>query len=218
MKKVLALVLSVLMVLSLSVVAFAEEVKAENTTPDTTVDNDGNKLELGFGDLESPADATPDKPGATYYYTILDVNDESGMLTDAEIAKHLTVSIKESGDKMIDAYSIVKQNGVYKVKVTTKETFTTAKTSATWTITLKKDKKLTVATATVEITQQWAELCEQSISEDAYGEAVYTVDLADAHDGAEGASFDDYTDDCNVEALAVIPKTAKYAELYFDGT
>ena len=111
MKKVLALVLSVLMVLSLSVVAFA----ADGSTPsDTTptpgqagVDNDEDKkYELGFGDLGGEKDATPDKPGAVYYYTIMDENDDSGMLTDDDIAKHLTVSIKESGDKMIDSYAL----------------------------------------------------------------------------------------------------------------
>ena len=48
MKKVLALVLSVLMVLSLSVVAFAEEVEAPETTPDSTdIDNADKKFELG---------------------------------------------------------------------------------------------------------------------------------------------------------------------------
>ncbi|MDD3192781.1 MAG: hypothetical protein PHE47_02870 [Oscillospiraceae bacterium] len=218
MKKILALLLALMLTLSLGVTAFADEVEAENTTPDSTVDSDDNKYQLGFGDLEAGADAEPDKPGATYYYTIMDENDASGMLTDADVASHLTVSIKESGDSMIDAYAIVKQNGVYKVKVETKETYLTDETSATWTITLKKDKKLTVATATVEITQQWAELCEQSISEDAYGEAVYTVDLADAHDGAEGASYDAYTDDINVEALAVIASDVDYAELYFGDT
>lgn len=220
MKKVLALVLSVLMVLSLSVVAFAEEVEAELTTPGTStdVDNEDNKYELGFGDLTAPADAEPDKPGATYYYTIMDENDASGMLTDGDIAKHLTVAIKESGDKMIDSYSIVKQNGVYKVKVVTKETFTTDKTSATWTITLKKDKKYTVAEASVEIAQKWAEICEIGYENDRYGEYIFTVDLSDAHGGKEGVSYDNYTDDCNIEALAVIPKGAKYAELYFYGT
>ena len=134
MKKVLALVLSVLMVLSLSVVAFADEVEKPNTTPGTSVDNDPDtSYDLGFGDLGKPEGSEPDKPGATYYYTIMDKNDDSGMLTSDEIAKHLTVSIKESGDKMIDSYSIVKQNGVYKVKVVTKETFTTEETEATWT-------------------------------------------------------------------------------------
>lgn len=226
MKKVLALVLSVLMVLSLSVVAFAEDGSTPsdtNTTPGQAgVDSDTNKkFELGFGDLGKEEDATPDKPGATYYYTIMDNNEETsenGMLVDPEIAKHLTVSIKESGDKMIDSYSIVKQNGVYKVKVVTKETYTTDKTKATWTITLKKDKKYKVAEAEVEIAQKWAEICDKNIEKDTYGEYVFDVDLADAHDGNEGASYPNYTDDKNVEALAVIPKDAKYAELYFDGT
>ena len=226
MKKVLALVLSVLMVLSLSVVAFAEEVEEEKTTPDTTVDVDNDedaKYELGFGDLEAGPDAEPDKPGATYYYTILidydEDEDEYIMLTSDEIAKHLTVSIKESGDKMIDSYSIVKQNGVYKVKVVTKETFTTEETEATWTITLKRNKKYTVAEAKVEIAQKWAEICEAGIYKDGYGEYVFSVDPdIKAHDGKEGASYDNYTDDCNVEALAVIPKDADYAELYFADT
>lgn len=180
--------------------------------------NADKKYDLGFGDLGNENDATPDKPGATYYYTIMDQNDASKMLTDAEIAKHLTVSIKESGDKMIDSYSIVKQNGVYKVKVVTKETYTTDKTKATWTITLKKDKKYKVAEAEVEIAQKWAEICDENIEKDTYGEYVFNVDLADAHNGDEGASYPNYTDDKNVEALAVIPKDAKYAELYFDGT
>ena len=219
MKKVLALVLSVLMVLSLSVVAFAEEVEAPETTPGTDIDNADKKFELGFGDLEKPAaDADPDKPGATYYYTIMDENDESGMLTDADIAKHLTVSINEKGDKMIDSYSIVKQNGVYKVKVVTKETYLTDETEATWTITLKKDSKYTVAQASVDIIQQWAEICDNNIEEDDYGEAVYTVDLEEAHNGAEGASYDNYTDDINIEALAVIGSDVDYAELYFEDT
>lgn len=219
MKKVLALVLSVLMVLSLSVVAFAEEVENPNTTPGTSVDNDPDtSYDLGFGDLGKPEGSEPDKPGATYYYTIMDENDDSGMLTSDEIAKHLTVSIKESGDKMIDSYSIVKQNGVYKVKVVTKETFTTDETEATWTITLKRNKKYTVAEAKVEIAQKWAEICDANIDADGYGEYVFTVDLADAHDGKEGASYDHYTDDCNVEALAVIPKDADYAELHFEDT
>ena len=81
----------------------------------------------------------------------MDENDDSGMLTDDDIAKHLTVSIKESGDKMIDSSAIVKQNGVYKVKVVTKETYLTDETEATWTITLKKDSKYTVAQVSVDI-------------------------------------------------------------------
>ena len=230
MKKVLALVLSVLMVLSLSVVAFADEVKDPNTTTGTTgVENDPDtSYDLGFGDLEAGPDAEPDKPGATYYYTIMDNDPETatnGMLTSDEIAKHLTVSIKESGDKMIDSYSIVKQNGVYKVKVVTKETFTTEETEATWTITLKRNKKYTVAEAKVDIAQKWAAICEDGVPADhygyedkGYGEYVFYVDLANAHDGKEGGSYDHYTDDCNVEALAVIPKDADYAELYFADT
>ncbi len=217
MKKVLALVLSVLMVLSLSVVAFAEEVEKPETTPDTTIENADKKYELGFGDLEKPAaDAAPDKPGATYYYTILDEeNQECGMLTSDEVAKHLSVSIKEKGDKMIKAYSIVKQNGVYKVKVETNTTYTTSKTSADWTITLKRDKKFTVASAVVSIAQQWAEVCDIAKDVDAYGEAEIRVDLAEAHDGKEGASYDDYTDDINIEARLVLAKSIKYAEIYF---
>ena len=217
MKKVLALVLSVLMVLSLSVVAFAKEVeKPETATGSEGVVSADKKYELGFGDLKKdPADAAPDKPGATYYYTILDENDQSGMLTDDEVAKHLSVSIKEKGDKMIKAYSIVKQNGVYKVKVETNTTYTTSKTSADWTITLKRDKKFTVASAVVSIAQQWAEVCDKVKDVDDYGEAEIRVDLAEAHDGAEGASYDDYTDDINIEARLVLAKSIKYAEIYF---
>ena len=199
------------------------KLKKPNTTPDNAgVDNDPDtSYDLGFGDLEAGPDAEPDKPGATYYYTIMDndpVTAVDGMLVSDEIAKHLTVSIKESGDKMIDSYSIVKQNGVYKVKVVTKETFTTEETEATWTITLKRNKKYTVAEAKVEIAQKWAEICEAASGTIGrtmvYGEYVFYVDLADAHDGKEGGSYDNYTDDCNVEALAVIPKDADYAELY----
>ena len=87
MKKFLACVLAVVLTLSLGAVAFAKEVEAENTTAGTTVDNDEDKkYELGFGDLGGEEDATPDKPGAVYYYTIMDENDDSGMLTDDDIA------------------------------------------------------------------------------------------------------------------------------------
>ena len=127
MKKILALMLAVVLTLSLGAVAFADEVEAPNTTTGTTdVENDEDTAyDLGFGDLEAPGSGEPDKPGATYYYTIMDNDEETavdGMLVSDEIAKHLTVSIKESGDSMIDSYAIVKQNGVYKVKVVTKET------------------------------------------------------------------------------------------------
>lgn len=214
MKKVLALVLSVLMVLSLSVVAFAEEVEAPETTPGSTdIDNADKKFELGFGDLKKPAaDADPDKPGATYYYTIMDENDESGMLTDADIAKHLTVSIKEKGDKMIDSYSIVKQNRVYKVKVVTKEFYTTEKKSADWTITLKKDKKFTVASAVVSISQKWV---EKKFDGDAYGEVEVIVDNEEVV-GKEGASYDNYTDNANCWGILTLNKGVKYAEIFFE--
>ena len=212
MKKVLALVLSVLMVLSLSVVAFAEEVEAPETTPGTDIDNADKKFELGFGDLGKDEDATPDKPGATYYYTIMDENDDSGMLTDADIAKHLTVSIKEKGDKMIDSYSIVKQNGVYKVKVVTKEFYTTEKLSADWTITLKKDKKFTVASAVVTIAQKWVEVKVDGV---AYGEVEVIVDNEEVA-GKEGASYDNYTDDANCWGILTLNKGVKYAEIFFE--
>ena len=214
MKKVLALVLSVLMVLSLSVVAFADEVeKPETPTGSVDIENGDDKYDLGFGDLgAAPGDADPDKPGATYYYTILDKNDPDGMLTNGDIAKHLTVSIKESGDKMIDSYSIVKQNGVYKVKVVTKETYTTDKASATWSITLKKDKKFTVANADVSITQKWVDLDSDG---DAYGEVEVVVNN-EVVDGKEGASYDNYTDDANCWGILTLNKSVKYAEIFFE--
>lgn len=220
MKKVLALVLSVLMVLSLSVVAFAAEGPTpsdEKTTPDAELAND-KKFDLGFGDLEAPAaDADPDKPGATYYYTIF--KEDGSMLgeggeADDEIAKHLSVSIKEKGDKMIKAYSIVKQNKVYKVKVETNTTYTTSKTSADWTITLKKDKKFTVASAVVSIAQKWV---AKEFDGDNFGEVEVIVDN-EVVKGEEGASYPNYTDDANCWGILTLTKKAKYAEIFFKGS
>lgn len=164
MKKFLACVLAVVLTLSLGAVAFAKRLKRKTqrpAPPSTTTRTKNTNWALAI--WAAKEDATPDKPGAVYYYTIMDENDDSGMLTDDDIAKHLTVSIKESGDKMIDSYAIVKQNGVYKVKVVTKETYLTDETEATWTITLKKDSKYTVAQASVDIIQQWAEICDNNL-------------------------------------------------------
>ncbi|MBR2636022.1 MAG: hypothetical protein IKD34_03130, partial [Oscillospiraceae bacterium] len=156
MKKVLSLVLAVLMVLSLSVVAFANNVNKYETTADNTVEDEG-RVQLGVGDEGSDAaEKNPDKPGATYYFTLLkDTEDEDGnpemfyvgVKEDDDFIKHLKVSIKESGDEMMKDYAIVKHNDVYKLKVTTNEYFTVAKKSATWTITGKRNDRLIVLSA-----------------------------------------------------------------------
>ena len=137
-----------------------------------------------------------------------------GEEADDEIAKHLSVSIKEKGDKMIKAYSIVKQNKVYKVKVETNTTYTTSKTSADWTITLKKDKKFTVASAVVSISQQWVEK-EFDGNDNNYGEVEVTVNNDVVEDKA-GASYPNYTDDKNCWGILTLTKKVKYAEILFE--
>ena len=113
---------------------------------------------------------------------------------------------------MIDSYSIVKQNRVYKVKVVTKEFYTTEKLSADWTITLKKDKKFTVASAVVSISQKWV---EKKFDGDAYGEVEVIVDNEEVA-GKEGASYDNYTDDANCWGILTLNKGVKYAEIFFE--
>lgn len=175
MKKILALMLAVVLTLSLGAVALRKRLGQKTRLPaaPSTMTKTLHTT-WASGDLEAPGSGEPDKPGATYYYTIMDNDEETavdGMLVSDEIAKHLTVSIKESGDSMIDSYAIVKQNGVYKVKVVTKETYLTDETEATWTITLKRNSRYTVAEATVDIVQQWAEIT--TVDKDGYGEYVF---------------------------------------------
>ena len=219
MKKVLSIVLAVLMVLSLSAVAFAAEVKAEETTPGSVdVENDENKdYILGFGDLikDPTVDADPDKPGATYYFTILDETDESGMLTDKEVAKHLSVTIKETGDAMIKDYCIQKHNGVYKVKVTTNAFDSSAVKKATWAIVLKKDKKFTEAKAEFAVKQAWAAAEENHYATDGDEGIVY---VSNEESAKPGVSYDIYTDDANLCGLYTFDKAYKYVTMYiFDG-
>ena len=167
MKKVLSLVLAVLMVLSLSVVAFANNVNKYETTADNTVEDEG-RVQLGIGDKGSAAaEKNPDKPGATYYFTLLketvDEDEEPemfyvGVKEDDDYIKHLKVSIKETGDEMMKDYAIVKHNDVYKLKVTTKAYYTVAKKSATWTITGKRNNRLIVLSAKFSPVQAWEAL------------------------------------------------------------
>lgn len=227
MKKVLSLVLAVLMVLSLSVVAMAQTVEAPNTTADPKLDND-DRVELGIGDDEVvSATVNPDKPGATYYYTLF-VNDE--MVTEKEVIEHLSLTITETG-KMVKDYAIVKHNGVYKIKVTTNEFKTVAKETSKLTITMKRNKMLTVLKANVTLTQAWAKLHADHYDRDVAGEAYILVPevcgIACGADGCKGDGCEvepgdsyvaEYTDDHNLGLVVELKAADKYFEIYADET
>ena len=246
MKKVLSLVLAVLMVLSLSAVAFANNVDKYKTTPDSIEANDdADKVQLGIGDLGSESDdPNPDKPGATYYFTLLkkvddDKDDEYKDLMfhtddaeDVDYIEHLTISIKESGDEMMKDYAIVKHNDVFKLKVTTNAFYTTAKKEATWTITAKRNGRLTVLSAKVYPVQAWAALGakhyeyekEDGVEVEEYVDVVANCapkgcnqkDCVD--DGCEDVHFGDsfvagLTDDHNLGTVVTLKKGVKYFEI-----
>ncbi|MBQ1238102.1 MAG: hypothetical protein IIX70_07455, partial [Oscillospiraceae bacterium] len=104
MKKVLSFVLALIMVLSLSAVAFAQTVEATYTPANPSVDDD-DMIHLGIGDTADPdEDVTPDEPGATYYITILVGDDEFVTDENKDVLDHLTVSVTEKGDKMLKDY------------------------------------------------------------------------------------------------------------------
>lgn len=217
MKKVLAMVLALILALSLSAVAFATA--STDESPASTIDgsivdevvNADKNISIDLGKAEGTEDGTdvvPDKPGATYMFALLDKDGDVAFDND-EYVQHLTVSIKESGDKMIKAYSIVKEKGVWYVKVTTEASYDTAKKVADWTITLKR-KALTVATATVEeVTQKWA-LIEEV--EDAEAEVVASMD--DKEDGTLYVAG--VTKSINSTALLTMAKTNKVTEIQFN--
>lgn len=259
MKKVLALVLALVLMMSLSVVAFAN----------VAIDPDKEYV-LGLNDLGDDFEATPDKPGATYKFTIFvtydlalkndvvdmdnkfnkdiydwalankdpfgDLNavwneddgqwqDEAGgevatpkfagtsaryFLVDDDEAKHLSVSLKERGDKIVKATSIIKEKGVYKVKVETNVSYDTKEREIDWTITLKRNKTKTVSeTDVVLYTQKWDAV---EGTPNRYDVVSYDVDLAKT---TEGSAFnDEITTDENRKALATLAK-GTYNELFF---
>jgi len=236
MKKVLSLVLALIMVLSLSAVAFAKTVDEYQTTADNTVEDEG-RVQLGVGDEGSDAaEKNPDKPGATYYFTLLketvdeDGNPEMfyvGVKEDDDYIKHLKVSIKESGDEMMKDYAIVKHNDVYKLKVTTKAYYTVAKKSATWTITGKRNDRLTVLSAKFSPVQAWEALGAEHYDYVDDEEYVWVVDNCAPEgcnqkncvdDGCEDVHFGDsfvagLTDDHNLGTVVTLKKGVKYFEI-----
>ncbi|MBQ2792685.1 MAG: hypothetical protein IJE98_06225 [Oscillospiraceae bacterium] len=237
MKKVLSLVLALIMVLSLSAVAFAKTVDEYQTTADNTVEDEG-RVQLGVGDEGSDAaEKNPDKPGATYYFTLLkETEDEDGnpemfyvgVKEDDDYIKHLKVSIKESGDEMMKDYAIVKHNDVYKLKVTTKAYYTVAKKSATWTITGKRNDRLTVLSAKFSPVQAWEALGAEHYDYVDDEEYVWVVDNCAPEgcnqkncvdDGCEDVHFGDsfeagLTDDHNLGTVVTLKKGVKYFEIY----
>ena len=199
MKKVLSFVLALIMVLSLSAVAFAQTVEATYTPANPSVDDD-DMIHLGIGDTADPdEDVTPDEPGATYYITILVGDDEFVTDENKDVLDHLTVSVTEKGDKMLKDYAIVKHNGVYKIKLTTEVFYTVAEKAADWTITMKKDG-LKILSGEFDVCQAWA--TETDRFDDKYHQLVVFVDNADTNDGDD--YLNEYTDFDNKQAKVVL--------------